>query len=104
MPTCSVPSALPQQEANYWHVKERPDCKAKEDAQEEVESCTHNITEALVSDRPPVQEHMLPLPSSWQGGILPRLGLPDPEPPTVSGCCQNPVGNGLKIHPNSTRG
>lgn len=26
MPTCSVPFALPQQEANYGHVKERPDC------------------------------------------------------------------------------
>lgn len=75
MPTCSVPSALPEQEANDWHVKERPDCQAKEDAQEEVESCTHNITEALVSHHPPVQGHMLPLPPSWQGRFLPDLGL-----------------------------
>lgn len=55
MPTCSVPSALPQQEADYRHVKECPDCQAKEDAEEEVESCTH-ITEALVSHHSPCRD------------------------------------------------
>jgi len=84
--TFSVLSPLPQQKANYRHVKKHPNGQAEEDRQEEVESCTHSYHRAT---REPPSRHSGTHTAIASFGeemcFFPSLGFQTPNHPQPQG-------------------